>query len=68
MVKVIKKGSEDPAPEVVKEIVCGNCASTLEYVPKDVKNYSGTDYGGGPDGREWIDCPECNAQVTIRSW
>ena len=64
-VRVIKT---DPAPEVVKQIVCRHCGATLEYVPNDVKSYHGTGIGGGPDGQEWVDCPNCNKKAIIRSW
>lgn len=64
-IRVVSKG---PAKEIEKEIVCKNCGATLSYVPRDVKSRHGTDYGGGPDGAEWIDCPECNSNVVIRSW
>ena len=65
MVKVI---STEPHESVVKQVICKNCGATLEYVPNEVKKYSGRDMGGGPDGREWIDCPNCNKEATIRSW
>ena len=65
MIKVI---SIKPSKTVVKRITCKACGATLEYTPVDVKRYSGTDIGGGPDGREWIECPNCKNDVTIRSW
>ena len=65
MVKVI---STDPAKSVVKEIVCRNCGATLEYVPSEVLRRDGTDYGGGPDGEEWVNCPNCGKKAIIRSW
>lgn len=52
----------------VKRITCRSCASILEYKQTEVRRYDGTDYSGGPDGREWITCPGCGADVTIRSW
>ena len=60
----------DPTPHhtVVKQIICRNCGVKLEYTPNDVKRRDGTDYSGGPDGKEWIVCPNCNKEVTIRSW
>lgn len=64
-VKVI---STKPHYSVVKEIICRNCGATLTYVPRDVKRRIGTDMSGCPDGREWIDCPQCNVTVTINSW
>lgn len=64
-VKVIKVAAD---PSVVKQVVCKSCGATLEYVPNDVKSYSGTDYSGGPDGHTWIDCPNCTKKVILTSW
>lgn len=63
MVKVV--GRDETA---VKRITCRGCASILEYTLSEVKKYSGTDYGGGSDGCEWVDCPSCGYQVVIHSW
>lgn len=57
-----------PDPEVVKRISCHNCGARLEYVPNDVQEYNGRDYGGGPDGQTWIDCPKCSKKVILSSW
>lgn len=65
MVRVV---NEQPDPSVVKQIICRKCGVKLEYLPIDVKSYHGRDISGGPDGREWIDCPRCHNEVTIRSW
>ena len=65
MVKVVRI---EPDKTVVKEIVCRHCGATLSYTPIDVQSEHGTDYSGGPDGREWITCANCSRQVTIRSW
>lgn len=65
MVRVLKV---EPDKRATKEIVCMGCGATLEYVKNDIQEYHGTDYGGGPDGREWIICANCGKQVTIRSW
>ena len=64
-VKVIKT---EPDPGVVKRVVCSHCGATLEYVPNDVKEWSGRDMGGDPDGHQWVDCPNCNKKAIIRSW
>lgn len=64
-VKVIKV---KPGKKVVKRITCCHCGAKLEYVPNDVKERHGRDYGGGPDGEEWVDCPNCNKKAIIRSW
>lgn len=63
MVKVV--GKDESA---VKRITCRSCASILEYTLSEVKSCHGTDYGGGPDGAEWVDCPNCGHQAIIRSW
>lgn len=64
-VRIIKT---EPAKTVKKEVVCGHCGATLEYVPNDVKEYHGTDYGGGPDGKKWVVCPNCGEEAIISSW
>jgi len=64
-VKVVKK---KPDASVIKRKICANCGATLEYVPKDIKERHGTDWGGGPDGAKWIVCPECNKEVILESW
>jgi hypothetical protein len=63
MVKILGE-----APEAIKETVCRHCASRLAYTQSDVKSYHGRDYSGGPDGREWINCPKCGTEVILRSW
>lgn len=65
---VVRIVEEKPDPSVVKKVICRNCGVTLEYVPNDVKSCHGTDYSGGPDGHEWVDCPKCNRKAIIRSW
>ena len=65
---VVRIIESKPAPEVVKQVVCKNCGARLEYVPADVREYHGTDYSGGPDGMEWIDCPQCSKKVVLKSW
>ena len=51
-----------------KRCKCKNCGAKLAYADTDVKEYSGTDYGGGPDGQTWIDCPNCSERVILTSW
>lgn len=57
-------------PRKEKKITCEACGHRIAYVDNDVKRHDGTDYGGGPDGREWIDCPNeaCRKMITIRTW
>jgi hypothetical protein len=64
-VKIIKS---EPDFNVVQNIVCRSCGVTLEYVPIDVKRRDEKDWSGGPDGAEWIDCPNCTKQVIIKRW
>jgi hypothetical protein len=63
MVTVV--GRDDSA---VKRITCRGCASVLEYKRSEVKRRDGTDYSGGADGAEWVDCPNCGDKAVIRSW
>ncbi len=64
----VKVVDATPDPAIVKKVSCRNCGARLEYTPNDVKTYSGTDYSGGPDGMDWVDCPNCNKRAVIRSW
>jgi hypothetical protein len=58
-----------PSPKVEKIVLCRDgCGATIAYVPNDVKSYSGSDYSGGPDGHEWIVCPNCRKRIIIRTW
>ena len=65
MVTVINKG---PHQSVVKEVVCRNCGCTLQYVPRDVKERTVSDYTGDREIVRYIDCPECNDQVTVKGY
>jgi len=61
--------SKEPDQSVVKQIICQGCGATVEYVPNDVRTlWSGTDYGGGPDGAEGFDCPGCGKQIHTKRW
>lgn len=44
------------------------CGAIVEYTKADMRSYSGTDYGGGSDGMEWVDCPNCRKRIVLRSW
>ena len=67
MPHVIKKG---PDPKVVaKQVTCGGCGATVEYVPNDVRLlWSGTDAGGGPDGARGFNCPSCRKEIHTERW
>lgn len=53
---------------VLKQVTCRNCGAILRYKQSEVKEYHGTDYGGGPDGMEWVTCPRCSHRAVTRSW
>lgn len=57
--------STQPHPSVVKEIICRNCGSTLQYVPRDVKEKYVSDYTGDKDLVRYIECPTCSHHVGI---
>ena len=63
MVKVI---STVPPPAMVKQVVCKQCGSTLEYMPIDIKSYTSTDYGGGTDVHDYIKCLTCSNKVGVK--
>lgn len=63
MVKVVGDCLDTP-----KRITCRTCAAILEYTLSDIKRIDSKDISGGPDGREWIDCPRCSHVVVIRAW
>jgi hypothetical protein len=41
-------------PPKPRRIECDECQATIEYLPEEVKERHGTDYGGGPDGARWV--------------
>ena len=58
-----------PQPEAEKTAVCKDgCGAKIGYVKNDVMSYHGTDMSGGPDGQEWINCPQCGKKIILRSW
>ena len=65
MARVIKE-----APIKEKKTVCEHCGRTIAYVNNDIKECSGTDYGGGPSGAKWIVCPGdgCKKQILLETW
>lgn len=62
---VVKVIETKPDHSVVKRCVCQNCGVTLEYVPKDVKQHTHTDYTGSTDTDDYIKCPSCKEWVWV---
>jgi DNA-directed RNA polymerase subunit RPC12/RpoP len=62
MVKVV---SSEPHPSVVKQVVCRNCGTTLEYVPADRKQRQVSDYLGDKETVNYIVCPTCSHEVGV---
>jgi DNA-directed RNA polymerase subunit RPC12/RpoP len=60
--------SRTPHQSVVKETICRNCGCTLQYVPRDIKERTVSDYTGDRDVIKYIECPECNHQVTVKGY
>lgn len=58
--------STQPHPSVVKEAICRNCGSVLQYTPNDVKESKSYDYTGGYDIVKNIVCPPCGKKVNVR--
>lgn len=52
-----------------KKITHKECGAILLYLPNEVVTlWSGTDYGGGPDGATGFKCPHCGGNVIIERW
>lgn len=51
-----------------KKAACEHCGALIGYRPQDVKERHGTDYGGGPDGAKWIECPSCGNRIILERW
>jgi DNA-directed RNA polymerase subunit RPC12/RpoP len=60
--------STTPHASVVKETICRNCGSTLQYVPADIKKEIHRDYGGGSDTYYHIVCPPCGDKVNVKGY
>lgn len=59
---------DKPDPKVVREVVCKQCGVKLEYLPIDILQGKHYDYGGGCDAVEYIKCPKCQADITLRTF
>ena len=57
-----------PHPSVVKEAICRNCGSTLNYVPADIQERIQGDYTGGRDVYYHIVCPPCGHEVSVKRY
>lgn len=55
-------------PRLNLRTTCNHCRSRLSYTFQDILTRHGTDIGGGPDGCEYIICPECKNEVILKSW
>jgi hypothetical protein len=54
---------------ILKRATCRHCGAINEYMPKEVRVlWSGTDYGGGPDGAEGFNCANCSEHVITKRW
>jgi len=51
-----------------KRCTCQACTAIVEYKPNEVQRRDGYDYSGGPDGEEYIRCPDCKQKIVLRSW
>lgn len=54
---------------VLKRITCRGCGAVNEYAPNEVRTlWSGTDYGGGPDGAKGFNCAGCGKEIQTERW
>jgi DNA-directed RNA polymerase subunit RPC12/RpoP len=63
MIRVI---DDKPHPSIVKQVICRNCGSTLEYTPNDVTIDWSTDYTGSRDASNYINCPKCSKRIGVK--
>lgn len=58
-----------PQPDVEKTISYRYCGAKLGYVPRDVKERTVRDYGGGTDLYRYIVCPieACGRETEVRA-
>tara|TARA_B100001146_G_C15908078_1_gene317543 strand:- start:322 stop:516 length:195 start_codon:yes stop_codon:yes gene_type:complete len=51
------------------KVTCSGCAAIITYYSNEVVNlWSGTDYGGGPDGADGFKCPNCGDDIILKRW
>lgn len=65
MVTVVSKV---PHPSVIKEVICKNCGSTLNYVPADIQEIVVSDYTGYRDTVYFIKCPPCGHEISVKRY
>jgi ribosomal protein S27E len=65
MVTIVKLA---PHPDVVKEVVCKGCGATLSYVPNEVQTRTWMDYGGDNNIVDYITCPNCHNEVSVKKF
>lgn len=59
MAKVIGK-----APQALRQCICHQCASIIEYSLNEVNSFVEKDYGGGSEVVYYIICPGCSKKVN----
>ena len=55
-----------PDPSVRKEVVCRHCGVRLSYIPRDIKVKRYTDIDGCSDAYNYIECPSCQTNITVK--
>lgn len=68
MPRVIMRPPKNFNSPVEQKVQCTGCGATVGYFKEEVREYHGRDISGGPDGKEWIDCPHCGRQITLKVW
>lgn len=65
MIQVLKPGN------TTKQISCPKCNALLSYTKVDIKvnfYYDRSDFNNYYNHTEYIECPECNYQITLASY
>lgn len=58
----------DPKPQsdVEKQMSCQQCGALIAYVPNDIIKKTFSDYGGGSDTYNYVNCPNCQKDTRIK--
>jgi DNA-directed RNA polymerase subunit RPC12/RpoP len=50
----------------VREVDCHRCGCKLEYTYNDIRDGVDSDYTGGRDNYNYIECPNCAGTIKVK--
>ena len=51
-----------------RKATCDNCTAIIEYVKSEVESRTYREYDGSSGGHEFIKCPNCKKEITLKAW